>query len=163
MKRLIPVFALVLVAACASSGSKSGTNAYGTEDYSSTKDFGFFIEQINRPVLMRGQDSVDIVFRIAITNNTAVPVALKNIRLVSLGSEPLALGTNTRKYNRTIAPGATENFEFGVLARVTDPGPGGFFPLIVRPEIRTQARDEKERVSEFARRLRVELTNQAYM
>lgn len=117
-----------------------------------TEDLDVDVEQLNAPMVMQGFNSVDVKFQIAVRNRTQTPVTVSHIALQSIGGSDYQIPSRTRPFNRTIAPGAQEKFEFWATARVDDPTIGTKAPLTVRTML-TLRDAQGQRTESFVRRV----------
>ena len=102
----------------------------GEED--STRDFSFDVVQTADPPIMGGFTRIDVPFQITIGNKTDVPVKVERIGLQSFEAGDYQIPFRSRPFEKVIAPGAKEKFEFWANAVVTDPILGTRAPLVLR-------------------------------
>jgi len=131
----------ILAFACASGTmSDAGiTSVTGDATYDSSDAMRLEIEQTSSPMTFRGNSSVDVCFRITVTNATKEPMRVKRISLQSLGGGVYRLETSSRKFDQAIAPGEKESFRYWASAIATDPAVGTSGPLVVRTAIDAKA------------------------
>jgi hypothetical protein len=122
MRRFALALLFLAAAACGTG------NAIDDSAAESTSDFAVQITQTNEPVLIAVDQPANFVYRIAVTNNTATPVTLKWIQLRTTGSGPYVFGPSSRRYDKAIAPGATETVDFWATGTITDYTRGGPSP-----------------------------------
>jgi len=136
MKRTIAL--LLLLVGCSGATVNQGDVALSTgdADYDSTDKLRFNIEQTSHPMMFAGdKNRTDVSFRITITNKAAAPITVKRISLQSMGGSSYRLDTQTRKFNKTIAPQAEESFKFWASAIATDTTMATRAPLVVRTTV----------------------------
>jgi hypothetical protein len=98
---------LILTLACSSTSVSTGPKSDA-----STTDFGVTVVQADAPLTMPGNTSTDLKFVITVKNRTAEPWTIEHIALQSMGGGSYSLPVRTREFNRVLAPGAEEEFEF---------------------------------------------------
>src|SRR6185436_18770819 len=95
----------IALAACASSNNNLKVNipepTLEVEQVSSTP-----------PVAEHVTGGVPVNFAVAVTNHAEIPITLKRINVMSLGSGGYNVPSNTRPFNIVIAPGSTEQVQF---------------------------------------------------
>jgi hypothetical protein len=108
---------------------------------SSTQDFAVAIEQENAPIAMptavindRAAAPLDLKFAVSITNRTKDPVTVRHITL-KYRDPGREAPRRTRNYSTTIAPGATEKFDFWLTMRSNDNDARPFTPPVLPSEI----------------------------
>lgn len=145
----IALAALLLGSLSCASGTAVGTTGEVGE---TTEDLDVDIEQLNAPMMMQGFNSVDVKFQIAVKNRMQAPVTVSHIALQSIGGSDYQIPPRTRPFNKTIAPGAEEKFEFWATARVDDPTIGTKAPLTMRTML-TLKDSQGQRTESFVRRV----------
>ena len=150
--RQTPAFVLLLSLACASGSIQSGR----TQD-ASTDDFDVAIEQTNEPLTMRGQGSTDLRFLITVKNRTDAPWTIERIALQSMGNATYSVPVRTRQFDRIVAPGAEEEFEFWATAELADDAILARAPITMRATLYAK-NEEKARTEEFMQRLNGRVT-----
>jgi hypothetical protein len=150
---LLPALVLFLAAACASApDTKVGEG-------STTTNLQVSIDQTNEPFLAARQSRLDFRYNIDIRNESSEPVTVERITLSSIGSAaPVQLATRTRGFDRVIAPGATETFDFWTTGLVQDYTSGHRGPLTVRVRPTIRGGDGKGRTETFMRRIEADYT-----
>lgn len=144
--------ALILVSLLPISCSTGAAVATTGEGGETTDDFDVDVEQLNAPMLMRGFNSVDVKFEVAVTNRTAIPVTVEHIALQSVGAGEYQIPPRSRPFQKLIAPGAQEKFEFWATAQVDDPTIGTKAPLTLRTML-TLKDAQGKRTESFVRRV----------
>jgi len=108
MRRTLTLALLLLFAlACSTT-----TVSTGPKSDASTTDFDVSVQQDDAPLTMPGNTSTDLKFLITVKNRTAEPWTIEHIGLQSMGGGAYSLPVRTREFNRVVAPGAEEQFEF---------------------------------------------------
>lgn len=149
MRRLLPGLVLLAFVGC-SSASAVGTT--GDAGEASTEDFAVTIAQTATPEVFRGDRSADVKFDLAIVNRTSEPYAIERITLQSLAGGTYYVPPNSRKFGKTIAPGAEEHFAFWTTTYVTETTAKA--PLTLRATIEARGADSgTERQEVFTQRL----------
>jgi hypothetical protein len=134
--RWLAAGAIVLALGCSGNISNGAVSAVtGDADYDSTEAMRLDIEQISSPETWAGNESVDVCFRISISNATKEAMRVKRITLQSMGGGTYRLESSSRKFNQTIAPGAKESFRYWASAVASDPSVGTHGPLVVRTAV----------------------------
>jgi hypothetical protein len=157
MKRLAILPLLALFCACASgtiSNSGKELEMITGEDSDSTSDFDVAIEQTTTPMAMPSAlpGPVDVKYQITVENRTKEPVKLSQIDLQSIGGEIVQIDLTTRRFNKTIEPGAKASVDYWATARVRDANIGADSPLVIRTRLHFKS-GETERKVEFTRRV----------
>lgn len=124
-RTLLPFAAVVMV--CAASCSHS---VAGEED--TTRDLSFSIAQSADPPIGGNMTRIDVPFEIMIGNKTSQPMTVTRIGLQSMDVGDYQIPYRPRNFDKVIAPGTTEKFEFWANAIVTDPILGTRAPLTLR-------------------------------
>jgi hypothetical protein len=102
----------------------------------STRDFSFDIVQVSYPpVIGSGSTRIDVPFEVTIGNKTDHAVTVERIALQSFEMGDYQIPFRSRPFEKVIAPGAKEKFEFWANAIVTDPLLGTKQPLTLRTMI----------------------------
>ncbi|MGZ7077803.1 MAG: hypothetical protein ACXVJT_00195 [Thermoanaerobaculia bacterium] len=122
---LMPLAAGILLCLAACTHSVTGE-----ED--STNELSFSIVQTANPPIVGSITSIDVPFEITIGNKTAAPMTVNRISLQSMEVGDYQIPYKPRNFDRVIAPGAKEKFEFWANAIVTDPILGTRAPLTLR-------------------------------
>jgi hypothetical protein len=121
---------------CSSANTGGVARVAGDTDYDSTDKLRFDIEQTSHPMTFAADKGrTDVSFRITIVNKGDAPVTIKRISLQSLGGSTYRLDTQTRKFNKDIAPRAQESFKFWASAIATDLIMETRTPLVVRATV----------------------------
>jgi hypothetical protein len=157
MKRLAIFPLFVLFAACVSgtiSNSGKDLEMLTGEDSESTSDFDVAIEQTTTPMAMPSAlpGPVDVKYQITVENRTKEPVKLSQIDLQSVGGDIVTIDLITRRFNKTIDPGAKASVDYWATAHVRDANVGADAPLVIRTRLHFKSGDT-ERKEEFTRRV----------
>ena len=148
---LLPAF-LVLALACSSNLNVGGVT--GDASHQSTEDFDVTIVQANTPQVFRGQSTADIRFDISVANRTAEAYAVRRITMQTVGGSQYTVPITVRQFERTIAPGTTETFEYWATTNIGDlEGPSPRAPITVRTMIEATGPDGSKREETFTARL----------
>ena len=139
--------ALLLSLACASGSIQTGR----TED-SSTDDFDVEIEQANEPLTMRGNTTTDLRFLITVRNRTDAPWTIERIALQSMGGGTYTMPVRTRAFDRVVAPGAAEEFEFWATVDLAEDAILARAPITMRTTLYAK-NDGDTRTEEFMQRI----------
>ncbi|HYI11025.1 MAG TPA: hypothetical protein VEK57_18350 [Thermoanaerobaculia bacterium] len=145
MRPFTLLFVALLTAGC---GSGGGSLVTGDTSHASTEDFQVLISQTNTPMVMRGQTSTDVLFEIDVKNRTDKPWNIEKIALQSMSGGSYRVPVSTRKYERTIAPGQEEKFEFWVTIDFDDEILGARPAMVMRAKLYAEA-DGVKRQEEF--------------
>lgn len=134
--RLTPLLLLAsFFLSCTNTRIGAVTMNTGQADFDSTDKLRFEIEQTAFPMTFAAdRGATDVSFRITITNRLAAPVTVKRLTLQSMGGSSFRLETSSRKFNKTIAPGAKESFKYWAPAVATDLT-NTRVPLVVRTTV----------------------------
>lgn len=131
---------LALVALSCSTVNSGGVAAVtGDAHYDSTDAMRFDIEQISSPMTFRGNSSVDVCFRITVTNATRQPMRVRRISLQAVGSGSYEIDSSSRKFDQTIAPGERADFRYWASGQATDLALNTSAPIVVRTTVEALA------------------------
>jgi len=95
---------------------------------------------------------VDVKYAITVTNRTRESVHLSQIDLQSVGGETPQIDVTTRKFNKTIEPGAKATVEYWATVHVRDATIGAAGPMVIRTRLHLDA-GETKRLESFTRRV----------
>lgn len=144
--------ALLVFVACSSNVNLGGVT--GNVSNQSTHDFDVTIVQASTPQVFRGQTTADVRFDISVANRTAESYAVKRITIQTMGGSDYSVPPTTRNYDRVIAPGTTETFEYWATTTLGENvGPTPRAPLTVRTTIEAANADGAKREETFTARL----------
>jgi hypothetical protein len=137
---------LLLAAACTTSLSRStDSSAVGVtavaanqSESESAKGLDVDITQPDSPPLFPNATTANVRYVFKIANRGTEPATIKRITVWSNGGSYDLDPLSSRTFNKTIAPGATEELQFWAKAINLDPGLGLSGPMSVRAEIRFQ-------------------------
>jgi hypothetical protein len=120
----------------------------------STDDFDVQIEQTTTPMVMPGTipGPVDVKYSITVANRTKEPIHLSQVDLRSVGGETPRIDVTTRKFNKTIEPGAKATLEYWATVHVRDATIGAAGPMVIRTQLHLEA-GEAKRLESFTRRV----------
>lgn len=152
---LVPVVALgcgVVHVGSDSGDGLAGSGSLVTSDieHDSTEDFGFDIELVDAPEMMRGMTTVDARYQIKLRNRTKKAVTVRRIDLQSVGGGPVQMENRQRGFNKGISAGEEQTFNFWARLNVSDYRMGADVPLIVRATVYL-VDDDGERSATFTR------------
>lgn len=154
MRPFALLFLAILTASCGSGGASLVT---GDTSHASTDDFLVRIAQTSTPTVMRGQTSTDVLFEIDVKNRTDQPWNIEKIALQSMGGGTYRVPVSTRKYERTVAPGQEETFEYWVTIELGDEILGARPAMVMRATLYAEA-DGVKREEEFTSSVNGRLT-----
>ena len=157
--RLALLLLLAFSLSCSNSTRTAGlTLNTGEANFDSTDKLRFEIEQTAFPMTFAAdRGATDVSFRITITNRLSAPVTVKRLTLQSMSGSSFRLETSSRKFDKTIAPGAKESFKYWAPAVATDLTANTRLPLVVRTTV--DAVTDGTRIREvFSRRLNDEVS-----
>lgn len=146
-------FSLLLLTACASSSDSDTSLLSSSTEHGSTTDFDLSLEQTNVPIQIGSQSTLDFRYAIEVRNQSASPVTLKRISLSSVSSAPVVIGTTTRAFNETLAPGESRTVEFWATALIEDFTRGARLPVTLRIRPTFNDGSGKDRSETFTRRV----------
>jgi len=117
MRKSFLVFAVIGLAACASSNNNLKVNIAQPS---------VVVEQLSSQptVAEHVTGGIPIYLGVAVTNNADIPITLKRVNLQSMGTGGYNVPPTSRPFNKVIQPGATEQVEFWVPA-YADPSVAG--------------------------------------
>jgi len=145
-----PIFFTLLLVVLAACASNDQSQLSSTSEPSSTTDFDVAILQANEPIIY-GDTRTDFHYRIEMRNQTASPVTLKRINLVSLGAATFRLRDTDRTFKQTIAPGTSEIVDFWAPAVIEDLSSSNHMPVTLRIRATVKGANGKDRTEEFVR------------
>jgi hypothetical protein len=157
MKVLGPLFLLFLTACVSGTIANNGRDIEaltGDDSAQSTNDFDVEIEQVTTPMAMPSAipGPVDVKYAITVANRTTAPIHLSQVDLQSVGGESPQIDVMTRKFNKTIEPGAKATFEYWATVHVRDATIGAAGPMVIRTRLHLNAGETKRQES-FTRRV----------
>lgn len=156
--RSISRLSFILLAATVVAGCSAGMVARtGETAEASTEDFDVTIEQTNAPVLESGARTTDVRFEIHVKNRTAEPWTIDRIALQSMGGGAYVVPARIRTYERVVAPGKEEAFEFWASADVRQDVILAKAPITMRTTLYAKT-DGNERREQFMQSLNGRLT-----
>jgi len=106
---------------------------------------------------MRGQGSTDLRFLITVKNRTDAPWTIERIALQSMGGGTYSMPVRTRAFDRVVAPGAAEEFEFWATVDLADDAILARAPITMRATLYAK-NDERARTEEFMQRINGRVT-----
>ena len=136
MRSFALLFLAVLAAGCGSGGASLIT---GDTSHAGTEDFQVLIHQTNTPPMVTKGQPADILFEIGVRNQTDKPWTIDRIALQSMGGGSYRVPVSTRTYERTIAPGQEEKFNFWVTVAIDDETLGARRSMLMRAKLYAQA------------------------
>jgi hypothetical protein len=157
------IFSLLILTACVSgtidSNGRDIEGFTGNDTAQSTDDFDVQIEQATTPMAMPAAvpGPVDVKYAIMVANRTTAPIHLSQVDLQSVGGETPRIDVITRKFNKTIEPGANATLEYWATVHVRDATIGAAGPMVIRTRLHLEA-GEATRLESFIRRVNGRLT-----
>ena len=142
------ILSLLLATACVSgtiaNNGKDIEAITGDDDAQSTDDFEVAIEQVATPMAMPAATPgpIDVKYAITVENRTKVPVHLSRIDLQTVGGEQAQIDVMTRKFDKTIDPGAKTTVDYWATVHVNNANIGASAPMIVRTRLHLDGRLE---------------------
>ena len=124
---ILGAVSLLIVVAC----TASSRQMWGDQD--TTDDFSFdVVQRVEVQVMDNASPGVDVPFDITIGNRTKETWRVDRISLQTFERGSYEIPLRSRTFQKQIAAGDTEKFEFWANANVTDPQIGTKKPVTIR-------------------------------